>query len=125
MKKLLNTIKYIILNPVIISALTYVGAFQNNTGFLNVLRFIIWTAFVFGLIIATSKKACSIYYTKSKLSRYYFPAVELFFDFTIIGVLVYQGHILLGIVVLLSIFLEEFIIQYAKEYLKETKLDTP
>jgi cytochrome c biogenesis protein CcdA len=124
MKKLLNTIKYIILNPVMMSALTYVGAFQDNTGFLNVLRFIIWTAFVFGLIIVTSKKACSIYYTKNKLSRYYFPTVELFFGFTIIGVLVYQGHILLGIVVLMSLFLEEFIIQCAKEYLEESKVDT-
>jgi hypothetical protein len=125
MKKLLNTINYIILNPVMMSALTYVGAFQDNTGFLNVLRFIIWTAFVFGLIIATSKKACSIYYTKNKLIRYYFPTVELFFGFTIIGVLVYQGHILLGIVVLMSLFLEEFIIQCAKEYLEESKVDTP
>ena len=125
MKKLLNTINYIILNPVMMSALTYVGAFQDNTGFLNVLRFIIWTAFVFGIIIATSKKACSIYYTKNKLIRYYFPTVELFFGFTIIGVLVYQGHILLGIVVLMSLFLEEFIIQCAKEYLEESKVDTP
>ena len=101
------------------------SSFQDNTGFLNVLRFIIWTAFVFGLIIATSKKACSIYYTKNKLIRYYFPTVELFFGFTIIGVLVYQGHILLGIVVLMSLFLEEFIIQCAKEYLEESKVDTP
>jgi hypothetical protein len=106
------------------SALTYVGTFQDNTGFLNVLRFIIWVGFVFGLIVATSKKACSIYYTASKLNRYYFPTVELFFYFTIIGVLVYQGHILLGIVVLMSIFLEEFIIQCAKEYLEESKVGT-
>ena len=124
MKKLLNTIKYIILNPVTMSALTYVGTFQDNTGFLNVLRFIIWVGFVFDLIVATSKKACSIYYTTNKLNRYYFPTVELFFYFTIIGVLVYQGHILLGIVVLMSIFLEEFIIQCAKEYLEESKVGT-
>jgi hypothetical protein len=121
---LMETLKrlfYFLLGNALTVTCLYFGAYKGIPGFMNVLSFIIWFMFIVYLLTFLNEKAQKSVYLSGKKSP-----VPTFFANIIsicyILVLVFYGHIFLGSLYIISLFLFTYMKDKGKELLEQNKV---
>jgi hypothetical protein len=113
MTKTKNLIFYLLTNSVF-ATFVYFGAVQGIPGFINVLTFFIWFVFIIFLLAILNEESQKALYERSK-NQFKLGVVGHLISATYIGVLVFYGHILLGMIYLFTVLLSYTLNQQGKK----------
>jgi hypothetical protein len=103
MTKIKSFLKFLLTNSVFATFL-YFGAVQGIPGFMNVLTFFIWFVFVIFLLSIPNEEVHKNLHGNSK-NQFKLGVVGHLISAIYIGVLVFYGHILLGLIYLFTVLL--------------------
>lgn len=114
----LKRLFYFLLGNALTVTCLYFGAYKGIPGFINVLSFIIWFMFVIFIFSFTNKDTQKTAYLSSKktiLPTFLSNLIGVIY----ISVLVFYGHILLGVLYLISWILFEHMKDEGKKLVTE------
>jgi len=109
---------YFLLGNALTVTCLYFGAYKGIPGFMNVLSFIIWFMFVIFILTFLNKESQKTAYLSSKktiLPKF----LNGLIGFSYISVLVFYGHILLGVLYLISWVLFEHMKDEGKKLVEQ------
>ena len=113
MTKTKSFLIYLLTNSVL-STCVYFGAIQGIPGFMNVVAFFIWFAFVVFVLSAFNDEA-SIKAYEVEQKRFKLGILGHLITAGYIGVLVFYGHILLGAVYLITVILSYGLVERGRK----------
>ena len=117
MTKTKSLLSYLLTNSVLATCV-YFGAIQGIPGFMNVITFYFWFAFVVFVLSAFNEEA-SIKAYEVEQKRFKLGILGHLITAGYIGVLVFYGHILLGAVYLITIILGYGLVERGKKLVEE------
>jgi hypothetical protein len=103
MTKTKSILKYLLFNSVFATCI-YFGAIQGILGFMNILTFFIWVLFIL-FILGSFSEESKIKVYESEEKKFKLGIFGHMITVVYVGVLVYYGHILLGSIYLITVFL--------------------
>lgn len=113
MTKAKSLLKVLVTNTIFGTCL-YLGTVQGISGFMNVVAFLIWFAFViFALTFMNEESQIKTYEANNK--RLNLGVIGHLITAGYIGVLVFYGHVLLGVIYLLTVILGNSMIEKGKQ----------
>lgn len=113
MTKTKNTVKFFLYNSAFATFL-YLGVIQGIPGFMNVVEFLIGFFFiVFVLGLFNEESQIRVY--EEEKNRIKLGIIGHLITAAYVGVLVFYGHILLGVIYLISVLIGYAMIQRGKE----------
>ena len=119
MTKTKSILNYLVYNSVFSTCL-YFGAIQSISGFMNILTFYIWFAFILFIFGCFSQEAQIAVY-KSDQKKFRLGIFAHIITAAYVGILVYYGHILLGSIYLITILLGHAMIASGKKLVEEVE----
>jgi len=117
MTKTKSLLDYIFTNSVLATCL-YFGVVKGIPGFMNVVTFLIWFAFVVFVLGAFNDEALIKVY-EAQQKRFKLGIFGHLVTAGYIGVLVFYGHILLGAIYLITIILSYGMVEKGKKLVEE------
>ena len=103
MTKIKSILSYFVYNSVFSTCL-YFGVIQGISGFMNILTFYIWFAFIVFVLGCFSEES-KIRVYESDQKKFKLGVFAHIITISYVGILVYYGHILLGSIYLITILL--------------------
>jgi hypothetical protein len=117
MTKTKSLLTYLLTNSVFATCV-YFGAVQGIPGFMNVVTFFIWFVFVVFVLGAFNDEAAIKMY-EGEQKRFKLGILGKLISAIYIGVLVFYGHILLGVLYLLTVILSYGMIERGKKLMEQ------